>query len=148
MLGGDAWDHYASIDWGGGDPTAIGLYGQLSSGRIHKFREFHWEGAIGVDRIAQFLGEWDPEKSMLSEIYAGKDEGTSIQSLRDLGWNVFEAETDRKIGFNTTSFVLKQRRLTINPDTWPVHAFRVRLVLLEAEQEPCDGRGFSQLGRR
>lgn len=120
------WDdckwHYASVDWGGGDPTAVGLYGVTSSGRAHKFYEGHWVGSTSAMTIAQFILDHRPPNGF-DAIVCGADESVSISTLRELfaGYNdwVKAAETARKLGFGLSTHALLTRRLTFNEERCP-----------------------------
>lgn len=128
----DCWMHFAGVDWGGGAPTAVGCYGLLKSGRLHKFSELHFVGPCSVDDIAQYLDTWAPKLGW-DDILCGADEPVSIQSLRNMGFPARAAITKRGEGFGHCKDLLKGprflrtdgtltdpiRRATFNPETCP-----------------------------
>ncbi|MGE3463860.1 MAG: terminase family protein, partial [Pseudomonadales bacterium] len=112
--------HYGYVDWGGGDPTAAGLIGVTSSGRIHQFAEWHWENtAPGAERIGEWFIANAPRPNAdgwgYDSIECGKDEPNSIQTLKDAGLPARSADASRDEGISLVAGVLEQRRLTINP---------------------------------
>lgn len=110
---------FAAIDWGGGHPTAVDIWGMLSSGRLHQFAELHATGQVGLDIITAFLQEWEPAAGF-DAILCGAEEPVAIQTLRDHGFGTAKAATTaRKEGFGVVSQWLRQRRITHNPETCP-----------------------------
>lgn len=109
---------YAGVDWGGGDPTAVGIWGVTSSGRIHQFAELHRTGPTTIQDIAAFLDDW-AEPADWDAILCGADESVSIATLAGLGYPAEAANTNRREGLNIYAALLKQRRVTHNPDTCP-----------------------------
>lgn len=113
--------HFGYVDWGGGDPTAAGLIGVTSSGRIHQFAEWHWEGsAPGAEVIGAWFIANAPNHNAayghgFDSIECGKDEPNSIQTLVDAGLPAVSADADRQEGIDLMTGVLEQRRFTFNP---------------------------------
>lgn len=110
--------HYAGVDWGGGDPTAVDLIGVTSTGRAHKFRSLHKTGPVSPDDISAFLDANCPPLGFDS-IECGADEPSAIAGLVQAGWPARAAVTDRKEGFGVYAWFLKSRRFTENPETCP-----------------------------
>lgn len=156
-----AWEdclwHFAGVDWGGGDPTAVGVWGVLRSGRIHQFAEFHGTGPISILQIGEFLLEWTPaefidERLMDTEtnvfgvaafwdsIECGKDESVSIASLNALGFPAHAADTGRREGFGECKELLKSRRMTFNE--------RCEYTLLEFDSYRWAKRADTEAGDR
>lgn len=113
--------HFGYVDWGGGDPTAAGIIGVTSSGRIHQFAEWHW--ADGTAPGTELIGDWfiknaprpnNPDHGYDS-IECGKDEPNSIKALRDAGLPAVSADADRTEGISLMTGMLEQRRFTFNP---------------------------------
>lgn len=115
-----AWEdchwHYALVDWGGGDPTAVDIWGVTKAGRIHQFREYHWTGATPTSEIHRALYESEPTGGY-DKVICGRDAPNSIAELASLGFRAEPAEVDRKEGFGVTTAYLEQRRITHNPET-------------------------------
>lgn len=115
--------HYGYVDWGGGDPTALGLIGVTSSGRIHQFAEFHRTGPVTVEEIVQWFQRYAPLPNASTmgydSIECGADEPVAIASLRSLGLPAKAADTRREEGLGTMAAFLKQRRFTLNRERCP-----------------------------
>lgn len=113
---------YAGIDWGGGDPTAMGFYG-LHNGRMHKFFEHHWSRAITIEEAhaallehAMLLPDGSPDVRTYDVIPCGVEEKTTIRTLASYGWAAEPARVAREEGFGYTKYVLKKRLLTFHPE--------------------------------
>lgn len=131
LLDADPWAwkdsayHFGYVDWGGGDPTACGIIGISSTGRIHEFEEWHWEGSSpGPERI----GEWFIERAPYPNgdgygydgIECGKDEPNSIESLRNAGLTTARpAIVGRQEGFDVMTTFLRRRQFTLNKERCP-----------------------------
>ncbi len=83
---------FAGVDFGGGDPTALGLYGQGRSGRVHKYAERTWRRPVGLDEIGAQLHKWSaagPEGKgappPINEIWCDPSNQTAIATLRSAG---------------------------------------------------------------
>lgn len=117
-----AWEdcqwHYALVDWGGGDPTAVDIYGVTKSGRIHQYREYHWTGATPTSKIHEALFASEPSNGY-DKVLCGRDAPNSIEELRRMGFRAEAADVDRRDGFGVTTNYLEQRRITFNPETCP-----------------------------
>lgn len=115
--------HYGYVDWGGGDPTALGLIGVTSSGRIHQFRELHRTGPVTVEEIAEWFQRHAPTPGGYDmgydSIECGADEPVAIASLRALGLPAKAADTRREEGLGAMAALLKQRRMTFNLERCP-----------------------------
>ena len=74
----------AGVDFGGGDPTAIGIYGQGRSGRVHKYAEKTWRSSVGLSEIGGWLHEWHA-KARLDNIWCDPSNQTAISTLRSSG---------------------------------------------------------------
>jgi hypothetical protein len=116
--------HLGYVDWGGGDPTACGLVGVTSTGRIHQFAEFSKQGAVPVSEIAGFFMQHAPYPTGygmgFETIQCGRDAPNAIAELQSLGLPARAADVRREEGFATLSRFLKERRFTINPERCPV----------------------------
>lgn len=130
LLDADPWEwedsayHFGYVDWGGGDPTACGIIGVSSSGRIHEFEEWHWEGsAPGPERIGAWFIERAPRPDNdnfgYDSIECGRDEPNSIQVLQSTGLPAQAALVNRSEGFDVMSTLLKSRVFTLNRELCP-----------------------------
>lgn len=105
----------AGVDWGGGDPTAVTVLGLEPRQHVHQYAEFAKTGAVGVDEIAGFIGQF-PD---VHDVLCGADEPVAIATLQKaLGpsYHVRAADTRRAEGLGLVSFLLANDRLTIEPD--------------------------------
>lgn len=112
----DCKRRFAGVDWGGGDPTAVGVYGVTGTGRIHQYAEFHRTGPVSVTEIADFLIEWD-RKGTIRAVMCDPSEPVSIETLNRgaLLGRVKKANNRRSEGLPITAMLLEQDRLTIDP---------------------------------
>ena len=116
----------AGVDFGGGDPTALGLYGQGRSGRIHKYAEKTWNQPIGLTEIGGILHEWNA-KAKLDAVWCDPSNQTAIRTLRSsglpagpdtgskTGGMTGRAINDRAIGLGLCRDLLSRRVYTLNP---------------------------------
>ena len=119
-----------TIDPGGTDPTALGLYGERSSGRAHKYDEWYKAGGASDDEIEAVIVEWEKLGGVRFDLRDGrllhvkgerirvgvpKDEPTLYHTLKAHGFRVFWCSTDRDEGIR-----LVRQRLATNGYT--VHA--------------------------
>ncbi len=117
---------FAGVDFGGGDPTALGLYGQGRSGRVHKYDEKTWRGSVGLMEIGEVLHKWSA-LGRLDEVWCDPTNQTAIATLRSSGLPAgpqtatkgggMTARTinDRGEGIRLCTNLLSRGLYTINP---------------------------------
>lgn len=138
--------HFGYVDWGGGDPTALGVIGVLSSGRIHQFAEKHWEGGTvpTLEMIGEFFAEWAPRPANevthgYDGILCGKESANSIATLAAMGYPAKAADTDREEGFDTMTDYLRKRQFTLNPETCPMAVVEFDAYYWMDKKDPRSG---------
>jgi len=110
--------HLWSLDPGGGDPTALGFYGVLPNGRIHKYGEWHQDtGAVPFQDIIPILAEWEPERGWALGLYDAPED--NVATIAAMGYNVRRPRKDRKEGLDMTTGMLLSRRLTFKAEKCP-----------------------------
>lgn len=97
------------VDFGGGDPTAVVVMGMDKDQRIHQFAEFYRRGTVGLDEIAQFLGNFKCERIMCDP-----SEPVAIETLRGMGFPAMKANNRRNEGLGFVAFLLENNRLSID----------------------------------
>lgn len=115
----DCLYHLWGYDPGGGDPTALGFYGVLDTGRVHKFGEWHREGSVSLQDVALVLQEWAPEKGWTLGVIDSPQDSDRVATLSAMGYPCVAARKDRTEGIDTTTMFLLQRRLTFNEQQCP-----------------------------
>lgn len=121
---------FAGVDFGGGDPTALGLYGQGKSGKIHKFAERTWRGPVGLTEIGGQLHEWHAQGA-LDFVACDPSNQPAIATLRSSGLNAIpqtagvvggganttaRAINDREEGLRLCGELLSRSVITWNPN--------------------------------
>ena len=81
---------FAGVDFGGGDPSAIGIYGQGASGKIHKFAEHTWRTPVGLVEIGETLHRYEK----LDFVACDPSNATAIATLRTAGINAVPNASD------------------------------------------------------
>lgn len=153
LLDADPWKwedsayHFGYVDWGGGDPTACGIIGVSSSGRIHEFEEWHWEGsAPGPDRIGEWFIARAPkprgDNYGYYSIECGKDEPNSVQQLREAGLPAVGALVARGEGITTMGAYLKSRVFTFNREKCPYSIAEFSAYFYDEKAERRTGEKF------
>lgn len=107
---------YAGVDWGGGDPTAVSIYGRLPSGRVHSYMSWSKRGPVTITEIASILGAWADPRDFWC-ILCGAEAPNSIAELVGLGFPARAGDTDRATGLGNMAWYLKSRMMTYNPET-------------------------------
>lgn len=114
------WAEYdyrvAGIDPGGGDPTAICVFGVWRDKRDGTIRwhqpkagEFYRSGSVSFYDIIEFLSKWPK----LDRIYLDTAGGTVLlNSLKQHGFNVYPAWKDREMGHSMYAELLDHQHLT------------------------------------
>ena len=114
------WEDYdwriAAIDPGGGDPTAISVYGvwrdrQTGEIRFHQPMggEFYSREPVALDEMISYLAKWLP----LDRAWIDTAGGTVLlNSLKRYGFPANKALKDRTVGLQLYNQVLEEGRLT------------------------------------
>jgi len=96
--------HFAYVDWGGGHPTALGIIGVLSNGRVHQFDERHWEGETVPtckDWLMVFHGGPAPANGCRTGTNLMCVAGAAVRLRRWRRWGCGGARLDRVEGSTT-----------------------------------------------
>jgi len=101
----------AGVDFGGGDPTAVTIWGMSKDQHVHQFAEFYKRGAVGVDEIAQFISRYNPDT-----VACDPSQGVAIETLRKMGIRAIKANNKRGEGIGIVQFLLENDRMSHEPD--------------------------------
>jgi hypothetical protein len=104
----------AGVDWGGGDPTAIGMYGMNGDQHVHQFGEFYERGPVDVFAMAAFISAWPGPGDVLYDPSQGVAGETLDAALRGTGWRARKADNRRTEGMESVAFLLENDRLSIH----------------------------------
>ena len=118
----------AGVDFGGGDPTAVGIYGMGATGKIHKFAEKTWREPVSLTEIGAYLATWHA-KAPFEGIACDPSNQTAIATLRSAGLPAgpqvgvkgshavtTRAINDRAEGIRLVGDLLSRWMLTFNPE--------------------------------
>ena len=105
----------ASVDPGGGDPTAVLPLGVSATEHMHIYGEMYRRGPTGAEELSEYLGRLH-RAGPLDLVLVDPSQGSLIATLRSLGWNAHPANNDKADGIATVSTWLRNGRLTIAPE--------------------------------
>ena len=97
----------AGVDFGGGDPTAVEIWGMNKEQHVHNFAEFYKRGAVAIEDLAAFMAPFKPDT-----VSCDPSQAISIETLRRLGFNARKANNRRGEGIDIVTFMLQNNRMT------------------------------------
>jgi hypothetical protein len=101
------------IDPGGVHPTAMGLWGERSSGRAHLYEEFY-RTHIGAGEIEAQLVEWEQMAGRRIYVVVPQDEPTLLATLVGRGFWAGKANVDKNAGITLCTERLNTNGVTVH----------------------------------
>jgi hypothetical protein len=102
----------AGLDLGGGDPTAVVVLGLDGDHHVHQYAEFYKRGLVSIEEYGGWLTRYK-----VDTVACPPEQSTVIATLRSqFKLNAVPADNSRKDGFTMVETLIKNNRLTIEPD--------------------------------
>ena len=102
----------AGLDLGGGDPTAVVVLGLDGDHHVHQYAEFYKRGLVSIEEYGGWLARYK-----VDTVACPPEQSTVIATLRSqFKLNAVAADNSRKDGFTMVETLIKNNRLTIEPD--------------------------------
>lgn len=109
----------AGLDLGGspGNPNFVTILGLTREGHVHQYAEYSEPGELSIDEIGGFIHRWNKRAPLMS-VECDWDTVVIATLRRQFGLPARRANKERKAGLEITEWLLKNNRLTINPDCY------------------------------